>query len=61
MLFLVSCSCNHRLSGYLLPLLSPVYTFSLFPAAMDLPKVKDEEKESSYGYVHGVSGPGKIH
>ncbi|XP_003388117.1 PREDICTED: V-type proton ATPase catalytic subunit A [Amphimedon queenslandica] len=24
---------------------------------MDLPKVKDEEKESSYGYVHGVSGP----
>ena len=22
-------------------------------------KIKDEEKESKFGYVHGVSGPGK--
>ena len=25
---------------------------------MSLPKVKDQEKESVYGYVHAVSGPG---
>lgn len=23
-----------------------------------LPKVCDEDKESTFGYVHGVSGPG---
>ena len=27
---------------------------------MSLPKVADVEKESLYGYVFGVSGPGKI-
>lgn len=27
---------------------------------MSLPKIKDEEKESTFGYVHAVSGPGKI-
>ena len=26
-----------------------------------LPKVQDAEKESQYGYVHAVSGPGKLH
>lgn len=25
-----------------------------------LPKIRDEEHESQFGYVHGVSGPGKI-
>ena len=25
----------------------------------DLPKVRDAEKESLYGYVYSVSGPGK--
>lgn len=24
-------------------------------------KIKDVEKESEYGYVFGVSGPGKLH
>ena len=24
-----------------------------------LPKIEDEEKESRYGYVYAVSGPGK--
>ena len=24
----------------------------------ELPKIKNVEKESMYGYVHGVSGPG---
>lgn len=24
-----------------------------------LPKILDEDKESTFGYVHGVSGPGK--
>lgn len=28
---------------------------------MSLPKIKDEEKESTYGYVHAVSGPGMFH
>lgn len=23
-----------------------------------LPKIRDEERESQFGYVHGVSGPG---
>lgn len=23
-----------------------------------LPKIQDEERESQFGYVHGVSGPG---
>lgn len=27
-------------------------------STMSLPKVKDVEKESTYGYVYGVSGPG---
>ena len=30
------------------------------PAMATLPKVADEEKESRYGYVFGVSGPGKL-
>lgn len=25
-----------------------------------IPKFGDEEQESQYGYVHAVSGPGKI-
>jgi len=25
----------------------------------NLPRVRDVEKESTYGYVHAVSGPGK--
>ncbi len=24
-----------------------------------LPKIQDEEKESTFGFVHAVSGPGK--
>lgn len=24
-----------------------------------LPKIQDEERESQFGYVHGVSGPGR--
>ena len=24
-----------------------------------LPKIRDEDKESRFGYVHGVSGPGE--
>lgn len=31
------------------------------PVEMDmskLPKIRDEERESQFGYVHGVSGPG---
>ena len=24
-----------------------------------LPKIRDEDKESIFGYVHGVSGPGE--
>ena len=24
-----------------------------------LPKILNEDKESAFGYVHGVSGPGK--
>lgn len=24
-----------------------------------LPKIRDEDKESTFGYVHGVSGPGE--
>ena len=24
-----------------------------------LPKIRDEDKESTFGFVHGVSGPGK--
>lgn len=27
---------------------------------MSLPKIRDEDKEASYGYVHAVSGPGKF-
>ena len=27
--------------------------------AMDLMRVQDVEKESQYGYVYGVSGPGE--
>ena len=29
-------------------------------ATKDLPKVADVEEESQYGYVFGVSGPGKL-
>lgn len=25
-----------------------------------LPKIRDEERESQFGYVHGVSGPGTL-
>lgn len=25
-----------------------------------LPKIRDEERESQFGYVHGVSGPGLL-
>lgn len=25
-----------------------------------LPKLRDEERESEFGYVHGVSGPGRL-
>lgn len=25
-----------------------------------LPKIRDEERESQFGYVHGVSGPGSL-
>lgn len=25
-----------------------------------LPKIRDEERESQFGYVHGVSGPGRL-
>lgn len=25
-----------------------------------LPKIQDEERESQFGYVHGVSGPGVV-
>lgn len=25
-----------------------------------LPKVRDQDKEEEYGYVHAVSGPGKF-
>ena len=25
-----------------------------------LPKIRDEERESQFGYVHGVSGPGQL-
>ena len=25
-----------------------------------LPKIRDAEKESQYGYVHAVSGPGEL-
>lgn len=28
--------------------------------AARLPKIQDEEKESKYGYVYAVSGPGKL-
>ena len=28
--------------------------------AMKAARIADEEKESKFGYVHGVSGPGKI-
>ncbi len=28
--------------------------------ASKLPKLEDEEKESNYGYVYAVSGPGMI-
>jgi len=27
----------------------------------ELPKIADAEKESMYGYVHGVSGPGETY
>lgn len=26
-----------------------------------LPKIQDAERESQFGYVHGVSGPGLFH
>lgn len=26
-----------------------------------LPKIQDAERESEFGYVHGVSGPGLLH
>lgn len=26
-----------------------------------LPRIQDEEQESQFGYVHGVSGPGLHH
>lgn len=26
-----------------------------------LPKIQDEERESQFGYVHGVSGPGVLY
>ena len=29
-------------------------------SSRNLPKVRDAEKESLYGYVHAVSGPGKL-
>lgn len=35
--------------------------FPLYTLQMDtskLPKIRDEERESEFGYVHGVSGPG---
>lgn len=25
-----------------------------------LPKIQDEDRESQFGYVHGVSGPGLV-
>jgi len=28
--------------------------------ASNLPKIQDEERESMFGYVYGVSGPGKF-
>lgn len=27
----------------------------------DLPKILDEEQESKFGFVHGVSGPGLVY
>lgn len=26
-----------------------------------LPKIRDEERESEFGFVHGVSGPGPLY
>lgn len=26
-----------------------------------LPKIQDEDRESQFGYVHGVSGPGIVY
>lgn len=26
-----------------------------------LPKIQDEDRESQFGYVHGVSGPGLVY
>lgn len=26
-----------------------------------LPKIQDAERESQFGYVHGVSGPGRVY
>ena len=28
--------------------------------ANNLPKIQDEERESMFGYVYGVSGPGRF-
>lgn len=30
-------------------------------ATSRLPKIQDEERESQFGYVHGVSGPGGVY
>lgn len=56
---LVLC-CLLSPSHYSSPLCSPASQCNK-PGKMDmskLPKIRDEERESSFGYVHGVSGPG---
>ena len=42
-----------------LPPPAPAPASSVHTGIMELPKIRDEEKESYYGYVHGVSGPGE--
>lgn len=34
-------------------------THSLGMDLSKLPKIRDEDRESEFGYVHGVSGPGQ--
>ena len=35
------------------------YQAGAMDRAKKLAKIRDEENESKFGYVHGVSGPGK--
>lgn len=59
-----SAECIHfKLTASVSRILSSIFcrTETIKMDTSNLPKIQDEERESQFGYVHGVSGPGLVY